>query len=181
MDRLEGIERLARLRDSGVLNEEEYQIQKRRLLTTAHPVNAALQRTPVAAGQTQSVPAAHQVFVHHDSRGDTRAQLEYDASKKSVLVNYLLWFFLSFLSIHRFYVHKWLSGFLQLAVGVIGWVALFPAIFIGLSSVDDPVLNSIALLGTLPFLWIMWILLDAIFIPSWVRRYNQRLVQDYYA
>ncbi len=44
---------------------------------------------------------------------------------KSKAVTYLLWFFLGFLSAHRFYLGKWGSGILYLLTGQlfgIGWI-----------------------------------------------------------
>ena len=48
---------------------------------------------------------------------DAVAMMRYDANKKSVIVTYLLWFFLGMFGVHRFYLGKWVSGFILLILG----------------------------------------------------------------
>jgi len=46
-------------------------------------------------------------------------------NERSVVVGYVLWFFLGLLGIHRFYYGRWLSGFIYLlTAGLLGfgWV-----------------------------------------------------------
>jgi len=51
---------------------------------------------------------------------------EYDKKKKSVLIAWLLWFFLGGLGIHRFYLGKTLSGIVLLALTIlISWATFF--------------------------------------------------------
>ena len=45
-----------------------------------------------------------------------RAYAQYDIEKKSLLVAYLLWFFLGYVGAHRFYLGKPLSGFIMLSL-----------------------------------------------------------------
>lgn len=157
------LEGLARLRDTGVLSEEEFAAEKAKILKEG----------------SRPSPAQQLLYDQPPVSHNTRAHLEYDAAKKSVFVNYLLWFFLGLLSVHRFYTHKWLSGFLQIAVGVIGILAIIPSIFVDLSGARSPAFDAISFAGWLPFFWIIWLFFDAILIPSWVKRYNLRLAQGF--
>lgn len=58
-------------------------------------------------------------------RADARAQMMYDANKKSVGASYLLWFFLGGLGVHRFYLNQTGTGVAQLLLGLLGWLPLF--------------------------------------------------------
>lgn len=92
---------------------------------------------------------------------DAVAMMRYDANKKSVIVTYLLWFFLGWFGIHRFYVGKWISGFILLALTLVAGATYW--IFIGM------------VLMAVPGLW--W-LIDALLIPGMVREYNNDLVDE---
>ena len=92
---------------------------------------------------------------------DAVAMMRYDANKKSVIVTYLLWFFLGWFGIHRFYVGKWISGFILLALTLVAGATYW--IFIGM------------VLMAIPGLW--W-LIDALLIPGMVRDYNNDLVDE---
>lgn len=76
-------------------------------------------------------------------------------------MTYLLWFFLGWFGIHRFYVGKWISGFILLALTLIAGATYW--IFIGM------------VLMAIPGLW--W-LIDALLIPGMVREYNNDLVDE---
>lgn len=89
----------------------------------------------------------------------TRAGMLYDANKKSLLVAYLLWWFLGLLGAHRLYLGRIASGILMLLVSVVSWVLTFVLVgFIG-----------VALIA-------VWWLIDAFLIPGMVRRDNLRLI-----
>lgn len=90
---------------------------------------------------------------------DTRAGMLYDATKKSLLVAYLLWWFLGFVGAHRFYLGRTGSAVLMLLLSAVSWVLTFVLVgFLGL-----------ALIG-------LWWLIDALLIPGMVRRDNLRLI-----
>lgn len=80
-----------------------------------------------------------------------RNYAQYDIEKKSLLVAYLLWFFLGYVGAHRFYLGRPLSGFVMLALsGVI-------------------LLLTLVSFGVLGFLWAivgLWWLIDALLIPG---------------
>ncbi|MFO1069501.1 MAG: TM2 domain-containing protein [Geminicoccaceae bacterium] len=85
--------------------------------------------------------------------------MRYDAGKRAAWLAYVLWFFLGWFGVHRFYLGRWVSGFLMLALNGISWVLHFVLIgFLGF-----------AVLG-------LWWLIDALLIPSMTRSYNERLI-----
>ena len=89
-----------------------------------------------------------------------RALAQYDIEKKSLLVAYLLWFFLGYVGAHRFYLGKSLSGFVMLA---------FSAAVLLLTLVS---------FGVLGFLWALvglWWLIDALLIPGIAAGRNSRI------
>ena len=51
-----------------------------------------------------------QGFPQGATPGDAMMMMQYDANKKSALVAYVLWFFLGWLGIHRFYLGRTMSG-----------------------------------------------------------------------
>lgn len=87
--------------------------------------------------------------------------MRFEAAKKSVLVAYLLWFFLGWLGLHRFYLGYVVSGLLMLALWGVG--TLLSVIFIGY------------VILVVPFLW--W-LLDLILIPGMARDSNNRIILE---
>lgn len=89
----------------------------------------------------------------------TRAGMLYDANKKSLIVAYLLWWFLGFFGAHRFYLGRIGSGLLMLLVSAVSWVLTFVVIgYLG-----------VAFIG-------LWWLIDAFLIPSMARRHNMHLI-----
>lgn len=104
---------------------------------------------------------------------DMRTTLLYDANKKSVFLAYVFWLFLGCLAIHRFYVRKWETGACQFLLMAIGSSLIFsPSQWS--DKVGDPGQVGLVLLG----LWGAWMLLDILFIPTMVRKYNVRLVDE---
>jgi TM2 domain-containing membrane protein YozV len=89
-----------------------------------------------------------------------RVSAQYDIEKKSLLVAYLLWFFLGYIGAHRFYLGRPVSGFLMLALSAITLVL------------------SLVSFGFLAFLWVvvgLWWLIDALLIPGIVAGRNTRI------
>jgi TM2 domain-containing membrane protein YozV len=97
-----------------------------------------------------------------DLRGiGTERAMRYDASKKSALIAYLLWFFIPACGVHRLYLGRVGSGIFMLALHGISWLLAY--ILIGLPGL------------AVVYLW--W-LVDALLIPWMTRSYNDRLVDS---
>ncbi|MEN2977101.1 TM2 domain-containing protein [Tistrella bauzanensis] len=86
--------------------------------------------------------------------------MRYDNEKKSLLIAYLLWFFLGVFGVHRMYLGAWVSGLLMLALN--GVSTLLAVVFIGY-------------IGFI--LLFLWLLLDLFLIPVIVRRRNEELIR----
>ena len=90
---------------------------------------------------------------------DTELMMRYDASKKSALLAYVLWFFLGWFGVHRLYLGRVTSGLLMLVLAGISWLLHF------------------VLVGFLGYLIIIpWWVVDAFLIPGITRDYNNRLI-----
>ncbi|MEY4951848.1 MAG: hypothetical protein RL299_272 [Pseudomonadota bacterium] len=86
-----------------------------------------------------------------------RAQMMYDANKKSQGVAYLLCIFFGGLGAHRFYLGSTGAGAGQLILWFLGWVTFFIA-------------------------WIplgIWVLIDLFLIPGIAREYNMKLADRF--
>ncbi|MDB5535373.1 MAG: hypothetical protein JWQ65_248 [Devosia sp.] len=89
-----------------------------------------------------------------------RTSAQYDIEKKSLLVAYLLWFFLGYVGAHRFYLGRPISGFVMLALSAVTLVL------------------TLVSFGFLSFLWFavgLWWLIDALLIPGIVAGRNTRI------
>lgn len=93
-------------------------------------------------------------------RADTELMLRYDANRKSVLLAYLIWFFLGLFGVHRLYLGRIVSGLGMLALHGISWVLAF------------------ILIGYIGFAFLgLWWLIDALLIPGIARRENEELIE----
>ena len=90
---------------------------------------------------------------------DVLARLRYEAASKSLVLAYLIWFFLGYGGVHRMYLGRWISGLIMLAI--FGLSLLLTIIFVGY-------------LG-LGFI-ILWWVIDALLIPGMAQRANDRLI-----
>jgi TM2 domain-containing membrane protein YozV len=91
----------------------------------------------------------------------TQEMMRYDANKKSLIVAYLLWFFLGWFGLHRFYLGKIFSGVVLLLL----WLACASLTLLTLG------------IGYISFLIpALWLFVDAFLIPVIVRRYNNELI-----
>lgn len=90
---------------------------------------------------------------------DAERMMRYDAGKKSALLAYVLWFFLGWFGVHRFYLGRVVSGVVMLALWGLSWLLHF------------------ILIGFLGFAVIgLWWLIDALLIPGMTRSYNEDLI-----
>jgi len=96
---------------------------------------------------------------HHPAGTDSMAMMRYDAARRSVLVAYLLWFFLGYFGVHRFYLGRVWSGLAMLAL-------------FGLSSA-----LTVLLVGYAGLLLIgVWWVVDLLLIPGMTAGYNRRVI-----
>ncbi len=91
---------------------------------------------------------------------DAIARMRFEAGRKSVLLAYLVWFFLGYGGVHRMYLGKWASGVLMLLLFGLSWL-LMPIL------IGWPIFAVIAI----------WWLFDALFIPGMARRADERLIE----
>lgn len=85
--------------------------------------------------------------------------MRFEANRSSVLVAYIIWFFLGFFGLHRMYCGRWLSGLLMLGLHGFSWLTWY----IGIGIIGFGILG-------------LWWLIDALLIPGMVRRANNELV-----
>jgi TM2 domain-containing membrane protein YozV len=89
---------------------------------------------------------------------DAALMMQYDASKKSTGIAYLLWFFLGMLGVHRFYLGQTGTGIAILAITLGSFILM--AVAIGFV--------TIAISG-------IWVLVDLFLIPGMARKHNLEL------
>lgn len=88
-------------------------------------------------------------------------QSEFENKKKSLLVAYLLWFFLGSIGGHRFYVGKIGTAVTMLILSFFGWLTAW--ILVGLIFLIP--------VG-------IWVLVDAFLLHGIVNRMNQQIERD---
>ena len=92
---------------------------------------------------------------------ELKNELRYHASKKSVFIAYLLWFFLGTIGAHRFYVGKIPSGIIMLVLCVISWVL------------------TLVFVGVIGFgILFVWLLVDVFLVHVYVSQHNTRLMDS---
>ena len=87
--------------------------------------------------------------------------MRFEANRKSILVAYLLWFFLGGLGVHRFYLGRTTSALVLLGLTVAG--VIFSVVAIG------------ALILIVPAIWM---LVDLFLIPGMTRDKNNTLIAE---
>jgi TM2 domain-containing membrane protein YozV len=89
---------------------------------------------------------------------DAARLMQYDAAKKSAGIAYLLWFFLGYFGVHRFYLGQTGSGVAMAIIFVLSCIT---------------VIIGIGLIGLLAIG--IWWFVDAFLIPGIATRVNQEL------
>lgn len=91
---------------------------------------------------------------------DAKAMMAFESAKKSAGLGYVLWFFLGWIGVHRFYLGRTGSDIAMLVITIVSWILLFVGI------------------GLLGFAAIaIWLIVDAFLIPGIAREHNQALMQ----
>ncbi|MBL8573411.1 MAG: TM2 domain-containing protein [Hyphomicrobiaceae bacterium] len=112
---------------------------------------------PAAVSKEALYAPSNNHGIHYQrSADDTKTALMQVSKEKSMLVAYLLWFFLGGIGAHRFYCGKVASGLVQAGMMVFGVLTM--VLIIGL-----PLVIAAGL----------WALVDAAFVHRWVRRHNE--------
>lgn len=83
------------------------------------------------------------------------------APGKSIVIAYVLWFFLGNIGIHRFYLNSPFTGIMMIAFTVIGWAT-------------TPIVIGFFILG---LLW-LWLLFDIFWILAKTGKINNRQMND---
>jgi TM2 domain-containing membrane protein YozV len=96
------------------------------------------------------------------SGGDVGTIMMFEANKKSIIISYLLWFFVGAFGGHRFYNGRSTTAIVQLLMCMVGFTFAF--------------VFGIGLLLLIPLG--LWLLLDAFLIPGWVTAHNTRLAHQ---
>ena len=91
---------------------------------------------------------------------DAARLMQYDANKKSILVAYLLWFFLGMLGAHRFYLSQPGTGAALLIITLLSILLMFA--FVGFFTI---------------WISVVWVLVDLFLIPGIVREHNLALAR----
>jgi|FEC22Drversion2_1045045.scaffolds.fasta_scaffold00497_36 TM2 domain-containing membrane protein YozV len=86
---------------------------------------------------------------------DAARLMQYDAAKKSTGIAYLLWFFLGWIGVHRFYLGQTGSGAAMAIISVISWIT----VFVGVGLVGFVIIG-------------IWWVVDAFLIPGIATRVN---------
>ncbi len=92
-----------------------------------------------------------------DARQLAIVQSEFENQKKSMVVAYLLWFFLGGLGGHRFYVGKPVSALMMTGLWVLGFITVW--IFIGYFFF---------------FIVYVWVFIDAFLLHGIINKINQK-------
>lgn len=104
---------------------------------------------------------------------------EYDALKRRLWLAYVAWFFLGIFGTHRFYLKRWQSASVMLALSVGPYVAVFIYGFIlgvaGLPRGDGYVQSITTVLCHLVLAG--WMVVDLFLIPGLVERYNLEIAR----
>ncbi len=110
---------------------------------------------------------------------DATTMMRYDANKRSTGITYLLWFFLGFLGVHRFYLRHTGSAIAMLCLGVAA--VLLTVVGGGVAAAGTEGAagagGMLAILGFVAYGIVgVWWIVDAFLIPGMTRTYNNGLI-----
>ena len=108
-------------------------------------------------------------------------QSEIERRKKSVSLTYVLWFFLSFLGIHKFYLGKIWAGILYIIAPSVAWIFLFAGLVMSIDSTSQVSYGEeltggefLVVIGMIGFaVYAIWWFVDLFTIPNQVDKYNE--------
>ena len=108
-------------------------------------------------------------------------QSEIERRKKSVSLTYVLWFFLSFLGIHKFYLGKIWAGILYIIAPSVAWIFLFAGLVMSIDPTSQVSYGEeltggefLVVIGFIGFaVYAIWWFIDLFTIPSQVDKYNE--------
>lgn len=84
--------------------------------------------------------------------------MHYDAAKKSTGLAYVLWFFVGWIGVHRFYLGQTGTGIAMAIISVLSWIT----VFIGIGLVGFVIIG-------------IWWIVDVFLIPGIASKVNQEL------
>lgn len=117
-------------------------------------------RTPVG-GMPPNLGANNMGGMTGRVSNDAKAMMMFEANKRSMMISYVLWFFIGGFGAHRFYNGKSGSAIAQLLMTIVGLLLL---------------VVGIGLLLLIPVM--IWVFVDAFLIPGWVRNHNNLLAHS---
>ena len=101
---------------------------------------------------------------------------ELERKKRSVGIAYLLWFFLSFLGMHKFYLGKTLQGFLYMIGPWVGIIVFFGGLLVAFHPKGLEGGAMISLVGALGLLcFAIWWFIDLFTLNKQTERFNAEI------
>jgi TM2 domain-containing membrane protein YozV len=107
---------------------------------------------------------------------EAERMMRYDASKKSTLLAYVIWFFFAAFAGHRFYLRRYQSAVIMLLLWVAGVFLITVALVMGASESGESA-GTLMIIAVIVFMVpVIWIFVDLFLIPGIVRRYNNDII-----
>lgn len=98
-----------------------------------------------------------------DVQEENIKSMRYDANKKSIVVAYLLWFFVGSLGGHRFYLGRIMSAIILLILTIVCFIITFATLGLG---------------GFVFLVPGLWLLVDLFLVPGITSAQNNQLIDD---
>ena len=105
--------------------------------------------------------------------------------KKNFIISYVLWLFLGFLGVHRFYIKKE-KAVVMLIIPIVDYIIyndmVYGYLLEGLFTLNPAMINfaGMLLLGIYITFFVMfvWWIIDGINLYKWVQQYNLQLINN---